>query len=111
MKALELFEEKQENLIRFLSDQTFVGKDPELAKNLTSFRDTRWNLEYCLLIEKSWTEEKTKRRQILENLIRKCNIDPNRFRKDEIEKLERYLDFFVSLTKKCKSEFEKVLKK
>lgn len=111
MKAIELFEEKQENLIRYLSDQSFIRNDPEKLKSLASFRDTKWNLEFCLMIEKGWTEDRSKRQQILDNLIRKCNMDPNLFDREVRNKLERYLDFFVLLTRKCREEFEKIAKK
>src|SRR5690606_14213405 len=97
MKAIELFEEKQENLIRYLSDQSFIRDDPQKLKSLASFRDTKWNLEFCLMIEKGWTEDRSKRQQILDNLIRKCNMDPNLFDREVRNKLERYLDFFVLL--------------
>ena len=77
---------------------------------LATFRDTKWNLEFCLAIERSWTEDRSKRQQILNNLIRRCNVDSNLFDAEAKNKLERYLDFFVSLTKKCRDEFEKLAK-
>lgn len=110
MRAIELFEEKQENLIKFLSEQPFICDDHEKLQGLAAFRDTKWNLEFCLLIEKSWKDDNVKRQQILENLIRRCNIDPNLFDRETKSKLERYLDFFVSLTRKCREEFEKLAK-
>jgi hypothetical protein len=88
--------EKIDNMIKWLEKIPFIKSNPTAMQVLPTFRDTQWAKGYIQMIIPAYDKDPE---VVLDDLIKQCDVEKDKFNKEQLDKMRLYLACFVDSVK------------